>query len=167
MTRTLGIPLVAVTCLLLAGCGSSAGKHSASTSSSFRATGGYVNAANAICPKQLARLHKLAQPTTPEGAISYLPRALTIMHDESSQLAALHPPASAQAELSAGLASSRELAVLLSGFLHKLQSGVVEVTTFSQVQAHSESLQADVDAHLRRAGLSGCASSEAQAVTHA
>jgi hypothetical protein len=35
------------------------------------------------------------------------------------------------------------------------------------VQAHSESLQADVDAHLRRAGLSGCASSEAQAVTHA
>jgi hypothetical protein len=158
MMNTLRVAPLAVGCLLLAGCAGSKPAHSASPSpATSAATSAYVAAANAICTTQQAQLNKFAQPTTPEGAVTYLPHVLAIMNGESSRLAALQAPAADRAQLAAGFASERQLEVLLDGFLHKLQSGVVEVSSFAEVQSHSESLKAAVNAHFRDAGLAQCA----------
>jgi hypothetical protein len=146
MARTHVIALLGAVCLMLAGCGGSASS-----------TPRYVAAGNAVCAEQLARLNGLSQPTTPEQAVSYLPQAVAIMQRETVRLAALDPPASKRAQLEAGLASARRLATLLDGVLHKLRSGVVELSAFAQVQAQSETLRADIGAHLRQAGLTRCA----------
>jgi len=140
-----------VACLLLAGCGGSSSSPGAS------APPAYLASANAICSVQLAKLNKLTQPTTPEGATSYLPKALVIMQGEETQLTALRVPADKQAQLKAGLASEGELANVLRGLLHKLRSGVVELSSFGELQARSDALNADVDAHFRQAGLERCA----------
>jgi hypothetical protein len=146
MARTHAIALLGAVCLLVAGCGSSASS-----------TPEYVAAGNAICAEQLAQFNRLPLPATPEQAVSYLPQALAIMQRETGRLAALDLPASKRAQFQAGLASSRQLATLLHGVLHKLRSGVVEISAFAQVQAQSATLKADIDAHLRQAGLARCA----------
>jgi hypothetical protein len=138
-------------CLLLAGCGSSGSSPAAS------APPAYLASANEICSEQLAKLNKLPQPTTPEGATSYLPKALAIMQSEHRQLTALRVPADKQAQLNAGLASAGELSNVLRGLLHKLSSGIVEIGSFGQVQARSQALKADIDTHFRQAGLQRCA----------
>jgi hypothetical protein len=115
-----------------------------------------VAAANAVCARQLAQLNRLAQPTTPEQAVSYLPQALTIMHRETGGLAALDPPASERAQVAAGVASARQLAALLQHFLHELKGGLVELSTFGRVQTQTGVLTAAIDAHFRQAGLVAC-----------
>jgi hypothetical protein len=151
MARSNAIVVMGVACLLLAGCGASRSSPTAS------APPAYLASADAICSEQLAKLNGLPQPTTPEAATSYLPKALAIMQGEQSRLTALHVPADKQAQLKAALASAGELADLLRGFLHKLKSGVVEVSTFGQVQASSDALKANIDAHFQQAGLARCA----------
>jgi hypothetical protein len=146
MARTLAIAPLGAACLLIAGCGSSASS-----------TPAYVVAGNAICAEQLAQLNRLSLPSTPEQAVSYLPQALAIMQRETGRLAALDLPASKRAQLQAGLASALQLSTLLHGVLHKLRSGVVEVSSFTRVQAQSAALKADIDAHLSQAGLARCA----------
>jgi hypothetical protein len=163
MARTLVIALLGVACLPFAGCGGSAPSSpagSASSSSpvvSASESARYMAAANAVCTKQLAQLNRLAQPTTPEQAVAYLPQALVIMHREMSGLAALEPPPSERAQVAAGEASVMRLAALLQRFLHELKGGLVELSTFGQVQTQTGALTAAVDAHFRQAGLVRCA----------
>ena len=135
--------------VLLAGCG-------ASTQSSASAR--YVAQGNRICTTQLALLHRLPMPTTPEQAIDYLPHALTIMHRENVQLRTIDPASSKQTELNAALVDTDRLTALLSRFLHSLKTGVVELTTFGQVEGQSSVLRSQIDAEFRRAGLTRCAS---------
>jgi hypothetical protein len=146
MARTCVVALLGVLPLLLPGCGGSA-----------PSPPGYVAAGDAICTVQLAQLNALPQPTTPEGAVSYLPRALAIIQRERRQLAALHPSAPTRAQFTAGLEGQGQLAALLSRVLHQLQTGLVEVGTFSRVETESDTLRADISAHLRQAGLARCA----------
>jgi hypothetical protein len=146
MARTHSIGLLGAVCLLLAGCGGSGSS-----------TPKYVAAGNAICSEQLAQLNKLPQPTTPEQAVAYLPQAVAIMQRETTRLAALELPASKRAQFQAALAGTRQLASVLRGVLRKLRSGVIEISAFAQVQAQSDALRADIDAHLRQAGLARCA----------
>jgi hypothetical protein len=87
MARTLMVALLGVVALPLAGCGGSAVKPSA-----------YVAAGDAICSSQLAQLNRLPRPTTPEGAVSYLPQARTIIQRERGRLAALDPPSPMRAQ---------------------------------------------------------------------
>jgi hypothetical protein len=89
--------------------------------------------------------------------VSYLPKALMIMQRETNGLAALDPPASERAQVAAGLASARQLAALLRRFLHELRGGLVELSTFAQVQTQTGTYRADLDAHFRQAGLARCA----------
>lgn len=140
------VALLGVLALLLTGCGGSAGQPSA-----------YVAAGDAICTSQLAQLNRLPRPTTPEGAVSYLPRALAILKRERSRLAALDPPSPMRAQFKAGLASQGQLAALLGHVYHQLETGLVEIGTFSRVQTESDTLSADITAHLQRAGLARCA----------
>ena len=157
------IALLGVGCLLFAGCGGSASSSSPADSASASSSGvsasssaRYLAAGNAICTKQLARLNKLAQPTSAEQAASYLPKALVIMRRETSELAALDPPVPVRAQVTAGLASAERLAALLHRFLHELKGGLVELSTFGRVQAQTGALRADVNAHFRQAGLTRC-----------
>ncbi len=154
MARTRAIALLSVACLPLAACGSSRSASRDSAKSPPR----YVAAAEAICTARLAQINRLTRPTTPEQAVSYLPQALTIMGSEIAELTALAPPAHQRAELSAALASTRQLASLLRGFLHQLRSGLVEIATFARVQTRSGALTAEADDHFGRAGLAKCAS---------
>jgi hypothetical protein len=133
------------TLVLLAGCGGSA-----------RAPGGYAASGDAICGAQLAQLSRLTRPTTPEGAISYLPRALAIMQRAKGELTALHPPAPVRAQFAAGLADQGQLAALLHRVYHQLETGLLEIGTFTHVEAETDALRADISAHLRRAGLARC-----------
>jgi hypothetical protein len=151
MARRNATVVMGVFCLLLAGCGGSSSPPAAS------APPAYVASANAICSAQLAKLNRLPQPTTPEGATTYLPKALAIMQSEQTQLTSLQVPVDERAQLKAGLASEGELWNVLRGLLHKLRSGVVEINSFGEVQARSDALKADVDAHFRQAGLARCA----------
>lgn len=146
MARTLIVALVGVLALALTGCGDSTAQSSA-----------YVAAGDAICTSQLAQLNRLQRPTTPEGAVSYLPQAVAILQRERGQLAALDPPSPMRAQFKAGLASQGQLAALLGHVYHHLETGLVEIGTFSQVQTESEALRADITAHLQRAGLARCA----------
>lgn len=136
----------AVIALLLAGCGGSASPPPA-----------YVTAGDADCATQLAQLNRLARPTTPDQVVSYVPQALEIIERGRSRLAALDPPAGARPELARALASQEQLATLLHRVLHELESGLVEPGMFSRAQAEGSALKADIDAHLRRAGLARCA----------
>ncbi len=145
---------LAVAVLPLAGCGGSSSSSSRGPGSSPPA---YVAQGNAICTQELARLNALTRPTTPDQAVIYLPKALRIMERETARLTALNPPASEPRELSAGLASARQLTALLHRFLDTLRGGLVELRTFGQVQTQSATLRADLDAHFRRAGLERCA----------
>ncbi len=131
--------------VLLAGCGGAA-----------RAPGGYAASGDAICGAQLAQLSRLTRPTTPEGAITYLPQALAIMERAKAELTVLNPPAPARAEFSAGLADQGQLAALLHRVYHQLETGLVEIGTFSHVEAETNALRAEISAHLRRAGLARC-----------
>jgi hypothetical protein len=151
MARSTATVVMGVAYLLLAGCG---GSHSSPSASAPPA---YLASADAICSEQLGKLSRLPQPTTPEGATSYLPKALAIMQSEVSRLTALQVPADKQAQLKAGLASEGELSNVLRGLLHKLKSGIVEISSFGELQARSDALKADVDAHFRQAGLERCA----------
>jgi len=146
MARIRALALPAVIALLLAGCGESASPPPA-----------YVTAGDADCAAQLAQLHSLARPTTPDEVIAYVPRALEIIERGHSLLAALDPPADARAQLARALASQERLATLLHRVLHELESGLVEPGMFSRAQAEAAALKADIDAHLRRAGLARCA----------
>jgi len=146
MTRTFMVVLLGVPALLLIGCGGSSAKPSA-----------YVSAGDAICTSQLAQLNRLPRPSTPEGAVSYLPQALAILQRERGRLAALDPPAPARAQFAAGLAGQGQLAALLGHVYHQLETGLVEIGTFSRVQTESDTLRADITAHLKRAGLARCA----------
>lgn len=138
--------LCAVMALLLAGCGQSASPPPE-----------YVTAGDATCAAQRAQLHSLARPTTPAEVISYVPQALDIIERGRSRLAALDPPAGARAQLARALASQEQLSRLLKRVLHELKSGLVEPGMFSRARAESAALKADIDAHLRRAGLARCA----------
>jgi hypothetical protein len=151
MARRNATVVMGVACVLLAGCGGSSSSPAAS------APPAYLASANAICSQQVGKLDKLPQPTTPEGATSYLPKALAIMQIEETQLTALRVPADKQAQLKAGLASEEELSKVLSGLLHKLRSGIVEISSLGELQTRSNALKADVDAHFRQAGLDRCA----------
>jgi hypothetical protein len=146
MARTHSIALLGAACLLLAGCGGSGSS-----------TPKYVAAGNVICAEQLTQLNRLSQPTTPEQAVTYLPQALAIMQRETTRLTALELPASKRAQFQAALAGTRQLAAILHGVLHKLHSGLIEISAFAQVQAQSDALKAQIDAHLRQAGLARCA----------
>ena len=153
MGRTHGIALLTAASLLLAACGSS----SPSTHGAASPHPEFVPAADAICARELAKINGLPRPTTPQQAVSYLPQALRIMQRETGELAALEPPASQRAQLDASIERTRQLAALLRGFLHELRSGVVEISTFAQVQSQSGALQADINARFRQAGLTACA----------
>jgi hypothetical protein len=146
MARMHALALTAVTALLLAGCGGSASPPPA-----------YVTAGDADCATQLAALHGLARPTTPGQVVAYVPRALDIIERGRSELAALDPPAGARAELARALASQDHLAALLHHVLGELESGLVEPGMFSRAASEASALKADIDAHLRRAGLARCA----------
>jgi hypothetical protein len=155
MASRILIAQLGVGCLLLGGCGGSASPPAPARPTSSSAQ--YLAAANAVCARQLAQLNKLAQPTTPEQAVSYLPHALVIMHRETSGLAALAPPVSERAQVEAGVASTRQLTVLLQRFLHELKGGLVELSTFGRVQTQTGALTAAINAHFRQAGLVACA----------
>jgi hypothetical protein len=155
MTRTNAPMLLAVAVLPLAGCGGSSS--SSSSGGSDSSPSAYVGQGNAICTQELARLNGLTQPTTPEQAVIYLPKALRIMERETARLAALDPAAPGRGELAAGLASARQLAAVLQRFLNKLRGGLVEISIFAQVQTQSATLRANLDQHFRRAGLGRCA----------
>jgi hypothetical protein len=155
MARMHVTALFGAACLLLAGCGASTSSHPASAPQA--APPAYVATGDAICAKQLTALNKLTQPSTPEGALSYLPKALTIMQRETGQLAVLDPSASRRAAFAAALASAHQLETVLRRFLRQMQAGVVEISTFSKVQSQSEALRADINAHFRQAGLTRCA----------
>lgn len=162
MAKRLVIALLGLGCLPFAGCGGSASSSSPAGSASSpvvpaSASARYLAAGNAVCTKQLTQLNKLAQPTSAEQAVSYLPRALVIMQRETSGLTALDPPAPERAQVAAGLASAQQLAALLRRFLHELRGGLVEISTFGRVQAQTGALRADVNAHFRLAGLTRCA----------
>jgi hypothetical protein len=146
MARRRSIVSLGLACGLLAGCGGS-------TASPPK----YLAAANAICAQQVGQLDRLAQPTTLEQTVSYLPRALAIMQRETGGLAALHPVGSSRAQFAAALASARQLAGVLTRFLGQLHTGMVQFATFSQVEAQSNELRAALDAHFRQAGLTRCA----------
>ena len=146
MAKVRSIMLLGLLCGLLAGCGSSASQ-----------TPRYAVAANAICTEQLAQLHRLAQPTTLEQTVAYLPRALAIISRETSALATLNPTPSTRAQFTAALASSRQLAGVLTSFLHQLHSGMVQFATFTQVETQSSALREALDSHFRHAGLTRCA----------
>ena len=90
--------------------------------------------------------------------MSYLPHAIAMIQRETGALAALDPGPAKRAELAAAIASSHQLAALLTSFLHQLRTQIVEFTTFAQVQAQSSALRAQIDAHFRQAGLTRCAS---------
>ncbi len=135
---------------LLAGCGNSGSSPAASSPPK------YVAAADAICTSQLTLLNELPQPSTPDQAVSYLPKAITIIRRETGQLAAIRPAASIQKPFAAALGDARQLASVLARFLHQHRTGIVEVSTFGQVQAQSGALRAEVDAHFREAGLARC-----------
>jgi len=150
------VPIAAAS-LLLAGCGGSGGSTTApATPSSASSSPAYVAAADAICSRQLAQLNKLPRPTTPEGALTYLPRALPIMRREVTSLETVKAPASEQAQFAAGLATARKLSTLLGDLLHKLHSGIVEVSALTELQTQTEALRGNLDAHFRGAGLAQC-----------
>jgi hypothetical protein len=140
------ITLLATQCALLCGCGSSTSAPPA-----------YVAAGNSLCVKELGQLNRLHRPSTPEQALSYLPRALAIMRSETGGLAALHPPASGQHQFAAALTDTRELATVLSSFLHQLRGGIVQFTTFATVQTRSIALTKQLDTRFRQVGLTRCA----------
>jgi hypothetical protein len=142
-----------LTCLcgLLGGCGGSGSRPATPVPA-------YIAAGNAICARQVARLNALARPSTPEQAIGYLPHAIAIMRSESNSLAALERPAGrSSAQLSAALDSTRELTDTLARFLHRMSSGMIDLTDFGTVQSRSVALQAQLDMHFRLAGLTRCA----------
>ena len=140
------IALLVVLCGLLCGCGGSAASPPK-----------YVAEGDGICAGDLAQLNRLPQPSSPEQAVSYLPKALTIMQGETDRLATLDPPAANQVELTAALQSARRLATVLRDTLHELRSGVVELGTLAQAQAQSDALRRTLDARFRDAGLARCA----------
>jgi hypothetical protein len=144
-TTRLSALLAIVACGVFGGCGSAASAPPA-----------YVAAANAICAVQRAQLNKLSTPTTAGQAIVYLPRAIAIMRRETEQLATLDPVAPKRAQFAAALASTRRLADALTSFLHQLRSGVVELSAYTQVQAESTALSAEINRHFRQAGLTRC-----------
>ncbi|HXW58327.1 MAG TPA: hypothetical protein VEJ23_02490 [Solirubrobacteraceae bacterium] len=135
------------TCALLAGCGEG---------SSAAASPPYVARGDRICATQLALLARLPQPTTPDQAVTYLPHVLTALHGESTQLRTLQPPPSTRGELREALADTSRLSALLSGFLDRLRTGIVEITMFGQIQSQSTALRTQIDAHFRRAHLMRC-----------
>lgn len=149
MARSRSIAPVALCCALLAGCGAGA-----STSSSKAPQ--YVAQGNRICAAQLAVLDRLPRPTTPEAAVAYLPHVLAIMHAERTQLRALDPGSAGQAKLTAALTETSRLSALLSRFLNHLDTGIVELTSFGQVQTESNALRSQIDTDFRRAGLVRC-----------
>jgi hypothetical protein len=145
MARIHALAPFPILALLLAGCGSSASPPPA-----------YVAAGKAICSEQAARLNRLARPTTPEQAASYLPQVLAIMHRGTAGLAALDPPAGKRTELADALTGAARLAANLHRFLRQLQTGLVEVGSFPRLEVQSAALRAEIDGHLRQAGLAGC-----------
>jgi hypothetical protein len=147
------IALLAVASVLLAGCAGS----TPSSHGSASASAAYVARGEAICASELAKIDKLTRPTTPGEAVTYLPRVLRIMRRETRELVALEPPASQRAQLAASLEKTRQLAALLGRFLHELQSGLVEISTFARIQGQSDALKADIDSSFRQAGLARCA----------
>jgi hypothetical protein len=153
MARTHAIALLGAASVLLGACGSSARPIHSSASPAPK----FVTAGDAICTRELAKLNRLPQPSTPGQAVSYLPQALRIMQRETSELAALERPAAQRAQLAASIERTSELAALLRGFLHELRSGIVEISTFARVQTQSDALRAEADASFRQAGLTACA----------
>lgn len=136
--------------VLLVGCGGSGKRHTT-----------YVARGNAICREALVELHRTPEPTTPAQAISFLPRAITIIERQVASLAALDVPASNRGDLDAALGSVRSLGIVLQRFLHQLRAGTVELSTFEQVQAQTNTLRAQIKGHFRQAGLSACVDSQA------
>jgi hypothetical protein len=152
MTRTrqwsfLGVALALIVAGALSGC---VGSHGAAKPAA------YIAAGNAICRGQLARLGHVRQPTSTEEAISYLPSALGVLRADSRELASLDVPAAQRGKLDAALASSREMAALLTRFLHELNRGMVEFGQLAALQAKASRLRARIDLRFHEAGLSAC-----------
>jgi hypothetical protein len=145
MPRTHALALLSSAAVLLAGCAGSAALPAA-----------YVAAADTICTTQLAQLDRLPQPVTLDEAGTYIPQAIAILGREKSRLAALDPPARARAQLAAAVAGEGQLAGMLRHVSEELRSGLVEVGTLSRVQAEGRTLRANINAHLREAGLARC-----------
>ena len=150
MTRRRFTVLVALTCAALAGCGGSGEDAKVKK---------FIAAGNAICAQELAVLSKTPEPTSPQAAIGYLPKAIAIIQRQSARLEALSVPASKRADLAAALGTGRQLGVILVRFLHQLRSGTYELATFSQVQSQSVTLREQINAHFRKAGLTRCVTS--------
>jgi hypothetical protein len=147
MTRSPSIALLLVGCALLSACGSS----SESSSSAYVARG------EAICAHARAELARYPRPTTPEQAIAYIPHALTIIYMQGAQLSALDPAPSKRSQLDAAIATDRHISAVLSHFLSTLKTGIVELTSFVQVQTQTNALHEQLDRQYRAAGLPTCA----------
>ena len=118
-----------------------------------------LTSGNAICAQELAVLSRTPEPTSPQQAIGYLPKAIAIIQRQSARLEALSVPASKRADLAAALGTGRQLGVILVRFLHQLRAGTYELATFSQVQSQSVTLREQINAHFRKAGLTRCVTS--------
>jgi hypothetical protein len=140
---------LALSCALLAGCGGAGTGPSAQEKQ-------FVAAANAICAQELAVLNKTPEPTLPQQAIGYLPKAIAVIQRQSGRLEALNVPASKRADLASAVGSGRQLGVILTGFLHQLHTGKYELATFAQVQSQSITLREQINAHFSKAGLTRC-----------
>jgi hypothetical protein len=139
---------VALTCTAIVGCGGASGASAREKR--------FVAQANAICAQELAALNRTPEPASPTQAIGYLPKAIAIIRRQSARLAALSVPASKRAELDAALSGGQQLGAVLEGFLRKLHSGAVDLSTFAQVQSQSVALREQINAQFRKAGLTRC-----------
>ena len=154
MARTRAITLLTAAGLLLTGAAAPpVSRRPTSPSPAF------VAAADAICAAQLAQLNRLAQPTTAEQAISYLPQALSDHRARARQRSrrSTRPPASGPQFAARARRPRSSWRRSWGASCMNCGRGSSNSASFSRAQAESDALRADIDAHFRQAGLAQCA----------
>ncbi len=148
--------LLALICLLAAGCMNDSGSSEASKAALTKAE--YIEQADAICARFDSQLDALAQPETLDDLAAMATEAKPIAEAGVAELRALDPPAELEEQVDAWLVLNEQNIEAIDQLREAAESG--DETKVQQVAATATDNEQKADAAAAEIGLTDCASTD-------
>ena len=145
------LPALAGAALMLGACGG--GDSGGDRLSSAE----YTKQATAICTSSEKKTNALKEPTKPEEVKAFLQQGIDITQENLDKFKALNPPENLQDEHDAAVKAEQQALDKLQQITDDLKGEAADAATVQKAQPELERISKDVDAKLKAAGLSKCA----------
>jgi len=151
------LPLAACAALIAGGCGSS--NDSGGGGGSKLSASEYKTQATKICTDSEKATNNLKQPTKPEEVKPFLQKGIDITQKALDDFKNLNPPSNLSDEHNAVVSAEQAALDKLQEITDSLKGDASDAEKVQKASPELDKISKDVDAKLKAAGLSACASS--------